>query len=166
MPKLGSLEYLLKAANLAKGGITGLSINGIIDLITPLKTGEFDSISGSYIVKDGIAQNIKVYSKGNALNLYLNGSYNVITSIADMKVYGTLSNNITNVFGRIKNASLNTLFKTIPLLNKNEISPELEAELNKIPNYNAGKNIFRIFAVDIDGDINGINYVKSFKWVK
>lgn len=166
MPKLGSLEYLLKAANLAKGGITGLSINGIIDLITPLKTGEFDSISGSYIIKDGIAQDINIYSKGNALNLYLTGSYNVVTSVADMIVFGTLSNNITNVFGRIKNASLNTLLNTIPLLNKNEISPELEAELSKIPNYNTGKNIFRIFAVDIDGDINGINYVKSFKWVK
>lgn len=166
MPKLGSLEYLLKAANLAKSGITGLSINGIIDLITPLKTGNFASISGSYIVEDGIAKDINVYSKGKDLNLYLNGSYNIVTSIADMKVYGTLSNNITTVFGRLKNASLNTLLNTIPLLNKNELSPELEAQIKKIPNYDVNNNIFRIFAVDIDGDINGINYVKSFKWVK
>lgn len=166
MPKLGSLEYLLKAANLAKGGLTGLSINGIIDLITPLKTGEFDSISGAYKVNDGVVENLEVFSKGKDLNLYLKGSYNVVTSIADMKVYGTLSNNITNVFGRLKNASLNTLLNTIPLLNKNELSPELEAEIQKIPNYTTNNNIFRIFAVDIDGDINGINYVKSFKWVR
>lgn len=166
MPKLGSLEYLLKAANLAKGGITGLSINGIIDLITPLKTGEFESISGSYIVDEGIARDINIYSKGKDLNLYLTGSYNIVNSIANMKVYGTLSNNITNVFGRLKNASLNTLLNTIPLLNKNELSPELEAEIRKIPNYTVNNNLFRIFAVDIDGDINGINYVKSFKWVK
>lgn len=33
MPKLGSLEYLLKAGNLITGGITGVSINGIIDQI-------------------------------------------------------------------------------------------------------------------------------------
>lgn len=166
MPKLGSLEYLLKAANLAKSGITGLSINSIIDIITPLKTGEFESISGSYKVKDGIAHDIEVYSNGKDLNLYLSGAYNVTNSIADMKVYGTLSNNITNVLGRLKNASLNTLLNLIPLLNKNELSPELEAELRKIPNYEINNNIFRIFAVDIDGDINGINYVKSFKWVK
>lgn len=166
MPKLGSLEYLLKAANLAKSGITGLSINSIIDIITPLKTGEFESISGSYEVKDGIAHDINVYSKGKDLNLFLTGSYNVTNSIADMEVYGTLSNNITNVLGRLKNASLNTLLNMIPLLNNNELSPELEAELRKIPNYETNNNIFRIFAVDIDGDINGINYVKSFKWVK
>lgn len=166
MPKLGSLEYLLKAANLAKSGLTGLSINSIIDIITPLKTGEFESISGSYELKDGIAHDINVYSKGKDLNLYLTGSYNVTNSNADMKVYGTLSNNITNVLGRLKNASLNTLLNMIPLLNKNEISPELEAQLKKIPNYEVYNNIFRIFAVDIDGDINGINYVKSFKWVK
>ena len=131
-----------------------------------MKTGEFESISGSYEVKDGIAHDINVYSKGKDLNLYLTGAYNVTNSNADMKVYGTLSNNITNVLGRIKNVSLNTLLNMIPLLNKNEISPELEAELKKIPNYEVYNNIFRIFAVDIDGDINGINYVKSFKWVK
>lgn len=107
-----------------------------------------------------------MYSNGKDLNLYLSGAYNVTNSIADMKVYGTLSNNITNVLGRLKNASLNTLLNLIPLLNKNELSPELEAELRKIPNYEINNNIFRIFAVDIDGDINGINYVKSFKWVK
>ena len=156
----------MKAANLAKGGITGLSINGIIDLITPSKTGEFESISGSYIVDEGIARDINIYSKGKDLNLYLTGSYNIVNSIANMKVYGTLSNNITNVFGRLKNASLNTLLNTIPLLNKNELSPELEAEIRKIPNYTVNNNLFRIFAVDIDGNINGINYVKSFKWVK
>lgn len=166
MPKLGSLEYLLKAANLAKSGFTSLSINSLIDLITPLKTGEFESISGDYEVKDGIVHDINVYSRGKDLNLYLAGSYNVTNSIADMEVYGTLSNNITNVLGRLKNVSLNTLLNRIPLLNKNELSPEMEAEIRKIPNYETNNNILRIFAVDIDGDINGINYVKSFKWVK
>ena len=166
MPKLGSLEYLLKASNLVSGGITGLSINGIIDLITPLKTGEFESISGNYNVNDGVAENINIYSKGKDLNIYVNGDYNIVTSIANMHVYGSISNNITTVFGKLKNASLNTLLKTIPLLNKNELSTELLSEVEKIPNYNNSNNIFKIFVADIDGDINGSKYVKSFKWVK
>ena len=167
MPKLGSLEYLLKASNLVSGGITGLSINGIIDLITPLKTGEFESISGDYTVADGIAKDIKIYSKGKDLNIYVTGDYNIVTSIANMHVYGSISNNITTVFGKLKNASLNTLLNTIPFLNKSEMSPEMLAEVEKIPNYsNNHNNIFKIFAAYIDGDINGSRYVKSFKWVK
>lgn len=165
MPKLGSLEYLLKAGNLIKGGITGLSINSIVDIITPLKTGEFESISGNMNFKDGVAQSINIYSSGKDLNMYLNGSYDFSTSLARMDVYGTLSNNITSVFGKVKNASLNTLLNTIPLMNKNELSPEIMAEINKIPNLDT-KNIYRIFNAEINGDIDGNDYVRTFKWIK
>ena len=165
MPKLGSLEYLLKAGNLLKGGITGLSINGIIDLITPLKTGEFESISGNMNFSDGVAQSINIYSNGKDLNMYLKGTYDFTTSIANMNVYGTLSNNMTSVFGKVKNVSLNTLLNTIPLMNKSELSPEIMSEINKIPNLDSQK-IYRIFNAEINGDINGNDYVRTFKWIK
>ena len=165
MPKLGSLEYLLKAGNLLKGGITGLSINSIIDLITPLKTGEFQSINGNINIKNGIAQSINIYSSGKDLNMYLHGTYNFSNSNADMNVYGTLSNNITSVFGKLKNASLNTLLNTIPGINRNELDPAIMAEINKIPNIN-NQNIYRVFQAEIFGNIDGTNYVRSFKWIK
>ena len=68
MPKLGSMEYLLNAANLVKGGITGLSLNGLIDLITPLRTGEFESIVGTLDFKNGKINNLQIYSQGKNLN--------------------------------------------------------------------------------------------------
>lgn len=166
MPKLGSLEYLLKAGNLLRGGFTGLSINSIIDLITPLKTGNFDSISGNINITDGIADKINIYSNGNDLNMYMTGTYNFVNSIADMEIYGSLSKNITTVFGKIKNASLNTLFNTIPGINDSTETLLLQTEIGKIPNIKNATDIYRIFMVDIDGDINGENYVRSFKWVK
>lgn len=166
MPKLGSLEYLLKAGNLIKGGFTGLSINSIIDLITPLKTGSFESISGEMNISNGIADKIEIFSNGDDLNMYMTGTYNLLTSIADMKIYGSLSKNITSVFGKIKNASLNTLFNTIPGINNSSEELLMQSDLNKIPDINNSTNIYRIFAVDINGDINGENYVRSFKWVK
>ena len=165
MPKLGSLEYLLKAGNLITGGITGLSINGIIDLITPLKTGNFESISGDIKVKDGIADGINVYSKGKDLNLYLTGSYNISTLVADMEVYGSLSKNFSTLLGRIGNASLNRLFNAIPGVNINEVNPQSTSNINKIPNFDKN-NVLRVFKADIFGDINGSNYVKSFRWIK
>lgn len=165
MPKLGSLEYLLKAGNLITGGITGLSINGIIDLITPLKTGNFESISGDIKVKNGIADSINVYSKGKDLNMYLTGSYNISTLVADMEVYGSLSKNFSTLLGRIGNASLNRLFNAIPGININEINPKSTSNIYKIPNFDKN-NTLRVFKAEIYGDINGSNYVKSFRWIK
>lgn len=166
MPKLGSLEYLLKAGNLLKGGFTGLSINSLIDLVTPLKTGDFDSISGDIHITDGIADEINIYSNGNDLNMYMTGNYNLTTSVADMKIYGSLSKNITTVFGKIKNASLNTLFNTIPGISNQTEKLLLQTEISKIPDIKNATDIYRIFAAEINGDINGSDYVKSFKWVK
>lgn len=165
MPKLGSLEYLLKAGNLITGGITGLSINGIIDLITPLKTGNFEKISGNIKVKDGIANDINVYSKGKDLNMYLTGNYNISTLVADMEIYGSLSKNFSTLLGKIGNSSLNRLFNTIPGININEINPTSTSKINKIPNFDKN-NVLRVFKAEIFGDINGSNYVKSFRWIK
>lgn len=166
MPKLGSLEYLLKAGNLFKGGLTGLSVNGIIDLVTPLKTGNFESISGDMEIKEGIANEVNIYSSGSDLNMYMTGSYNIATSIADMKLVGSLSKNITTVFGKLKNVSLNTLFNTIPGVNDNTEKLLLQSDISKIPNIKDATDIYRIFAVEVNGDINGTDYVRSFKWVK
>ena len=166
MPKLGSLEYLLKAGNLLRGGFMGLSINSIIDFITPLKTGEFNSISGDMKINNGIINPINIYSDGKDLNMYLTGSYNVVTSLADMRIFGSLSKNVTNVFGKIKNASLNTLLNTIPGINRLEEPSEFQADIEKIPNIQNSESISRFFNAEIYGDINGDNYVKSFRWIK
>jgi hypothetical protein len=165
MPKLGSLEYLLKAGNLITGGITGVSINGIIDLITPLKTGQFSSIRGDVHVKDGIADNINVYSSGKDLSMYMTGSYNLATLVADMEIYGALSKNFSTILGKIANASLNTLFNTIPGIKINDINPASTSNIRKIPNFDRD-NVLRVFKAEIYGDINGNNYVKSFRWIK
>lgn len=164
MPKLGSLEYLLKAGNLIRGGITGLSINGLIDLITPLKTGDFDRIFGDVKINNGLADN-HVYSSGKDLNMYMSGKYDIPTSIADMKLFGSISKHITSVSGKVKNASLNTLFNTIPGISDNKEKLLLQDDISRIPNIK-NADIFRIFTVDVNGDINGNNYIQSFRWVK
>ncbi len=165
MPKLGSLEYLLKAGNLITGGVTGVSINGIIDLITPLKTGEFESISGDIKVENGVADEINVYSSGKDLNMYLTGSYNLLNLVADMEIYGSLSADFSSLLGLIRNMSLNRLLNTIPGIKINEVNPKSTSNINKIPNFDKSK-VLRVFKAEIFGDINGTNYVKSFHWIR
>lgn len=167
MPKLGSLEYLLKSSNLVKSGITGLTLNGVIDLLTPLKTGQFENINGNFSINSGLADSIQIFSKGKDLSLFLTGTYNFTTQIADMEVFGRLSKRISNILGPVGNASLNTLFNTIPGLNLDETNKgEFVNKLNKIPGFELNDKTYRIFSAEIYGDINGENYVQSFKWIE
>lgn len=167
MPKLGSLEYLLKAANLVKSGVTGLTVNGLIDLLSPLKTGEFDNINGTFELDSGIANNVQIFSKGKDLSLFLTGTYNFQTLIADLEVFGRLAKKISNVLGPVGNTSMNTLFNAIPGLHLDDTNKgEFINKLNKIPGFELNDKDYRIFSVKIYGDINGDNYVQSFKWIE
>ncbi len=164
MPKLGSLEYLLKAGNLVKGGLTSLSINSVIDLLAPSKTGNFEDIFGSVRIKDGVARNIEITTKGEDLSLFIGGTYNFATSIADMEVLGLLSRKISTMFGPIGNMSINTLFNVIPGVDLTKDSPILE-RINKIPGIELSSKAYRKFIAEIKGNINGEDYVTSFKWI-
>lgn len=164
IPKLGSLEYLLRAGNLLKGGVTGISINSIIDIISPMKTGEFSSIYGIFSIKDGKTKDLEISSKGKNLSLFISGSYNFATSDADMQVFGLLSKKISTMFGPIGNVSINTLFNVIPGINLEKDSPILD-KINKIPALELSDKAYRKFVADIMGNINSDNYVKSFKWI-
>lgn len=167
MPKLGSMEYLLKAANLVKSGVTGLTINGIIELLSPLKTGHFDTINGTFTIDSGLANDVQIFSKGKDLSLFLTGTYNFSTLIADMKVYGRISKKISNVLGAVGNTSINTLFNAIPGVNLDETNnSEAMKNFSKIPGFEFDDKSYRIFSAEIYGDINGENYVQSFKWVE
>lgn len=167
MPKLGSLEYLLKAGNLLKSGITGLSINGIVDLITPLKTGNFSSIKGSIAIHDGVADKIQILSTGKDLSIFVTGDYNFSNYIAKMYVFGRLSKKISTVLGPVGNVSLNTLFSAIPGVNLNDPSnARILNDLNKIPMIELSNKAYRVFAVEVFGNINGEDYVQSFRWVE
>ena len=166
MPKLGSLEYLLRAANVVKSGITGFTINNIINLLIPIKTGEFSTIKGDIELHDGIANNIKIYSKGENLSLYITGEGNLITQYSKLNVYGRLSKKISTLLGPIGNTSINTLFNFIPGIKLNESESLIFKELNKIPGLEFSNDEYRFFHATIDGDVNSENYVQSFKWLE
>ena len=164
MPKLGSLEYLLKAGNLVKGGLTGISINSVIDIITPLKTGNFSDIIGDITIKDGVANDIEITTRGKDLSLFISGKYNFSNSNAEMEVLGLLSKKISTMFGPIGNVSLNTLFNVIPGVDLTKETKVLE-HINRIPGIELSDKAYRKFVAEIKGNINGDNYVTSFKWI-
>ncbi len=166
MPKLGSLEYLLRAGNLIKSGIFGLSLNNLIQVLTPYKTGEFEKISGNLQIEDAKIKNLEIYSKGKNLSLFLEGEYNILENFANIKIYGKLSQNISNALGKIGNASLNQFFNAISDITdiKSEKKKQNAEKLSKIPSIETENQTPRYFRVKVLGDINKENYIKSFNW--
>lgn len=167
MPKLGSLEYLLRASNIVKSGITGFTLNSILELLNLVKTGYFSSISGSCMIEDGVAKDIEIFSKGENLSLYIQGTYDITKTHAELEILGKLSKRISTIFGTLGNTSLNTFFKLIPGISMFDFGRENFIEdVEKIPSFTNGDYESRIFQAIIDGDINESGYVQSFKWVQ
>ncbi len=167
MPKLGSVEYLLKASSLFKSGITGVSINNFIDLIAPVKTGYFNSIRGLLLISHGKAKNVEIFSSGDNLSMYIKGTYDIPESFADLNVYGRLTKKADNILGPVGNMSFNSLLNLIPgfKLDRRDKTAIIK-ELNKIPGVEFNDMQYRIFNAKIHGNINSDKYVKYFKWIE
>jgi len=163
MPKLGSLEYLLRAGNILKNGFMGLSLNNLIQVLTPYKTGEFEKISGNLKISKGEIKNLEIISKGKNLSMYLSGEYKILENFADINIYGRLSQNISSALGAFGNASLKQFIGNFIYKKDSEREKELQEQLNKIPLVE-GSNQNEYFSAKVYGDINKDNYIKKFNW--
>ena len=119
---------------------------------------------GSKGIGYGIAEKFEITTRGKDLSLFISGTYNFATAVADMEVFGLLSKKISTMFGPIGNLSLNTLFNAIPGIDLSKDTVILE-KINKIPGIELSSKAYRRFIAEIKGNINGEEYVTSFKWI-
>ena len=162
MPKLGSLEYLLRAGNILRSGLFGLSLNNLIQILAPYKTGEFEKISGDISIKGGEVENINIYSQGKNLSMYLTGEYSIFDNFANVMIYGKLSQTISNALGSVGNASLSQVINSITKDEKNK--KQLQENFEKIPVLENENQNPKYFKAKIIGDINKDNYINNFSW--
>lgn len=166
MPKLGSLEYLIRAGNLYKSGVFGLTLNNVIDVLIPYKTGDFQAINGTLNIQNGIVEKLEIFTQGKNMSLYLSGSYNILNNFANIELLGRLSKKISTLLGPVGNASLNNVINFASGNKKFETDKnEIIKNINKIPLIEISNNDFRIFSAKILGDINKNNYIKAFNWL-
>lgn len=163
IPKLGSIEYLLRASTLLRSGLTSLSVNNFIELLKPFKTGTFSKISGCLYLKNGVLKDIAVFSQGENLSLYVTGDYDIAESESHAIVYGKLGKKTEGLLGPVGNLSASTLFALIP---RSDNVTEYEKEISKIPDIEYKNQDVRIFRATVDGDINIDKVSTSFKWIK
>ena len=101
------------------------------------------------------------------MSLYLTGNYSLLESFADIKIYGKLSQNISNALGALGNASISQFvdFITQGKKEKNEKDIELQKSLEKIPAIEVENPEPRYFKAKVLGDVNKDNYIKNFDWI-
>ena len=166
MPKLGSIEYLLRASNFLKSGIFGLTINNVIELLTPYKHGDFNRIKGDLKVGDAKIQDLKIYSQGDNLSTYTFGTYDIIGGVGDIEILGKLSKKISNILGPIGNASVVSILNVVTRNKMDEIvKTEMLKNVNKIPLMDLNNDDYRLFNAKIEGAATADNIVKSFTWL-
>ena len=167
MPRLGSIEYLLRAGNIVKSGITGFTLNSVLELLNLVKTGYFSNINGTCGIENGIAKDIEIFSQGENMSLYIHGNYDISQTNADFEILGKLSKRISTIFGAVGNTSLNTFFKLIPGISLLDFKQkDMVENVEKIPSFTNGSYESRVFQAIINGNINETSSVQSFKWVE
>ena len=166
MPKLGSIEYLLRASNFIKSGIFGLTLNNVIELLKPYRQGTFNKISGNLKIDSGMVKDLKIYSQGDELSTYTSGTYDIATGVGDIEILGKLSRKISNLLGPIGNASVVSVLNMVTKNKADELfKTQLLQNINKIPLMNLSNDDFRIFSVKMHGAISATDAVKSFTWL-
>jgi len=170
LTRLGSLEYLLLAANTLSTGLAGINLNSILNLIAPQNTGNFDILDGKLTVEKGVLSTDDVKTQGKNLSLYLSGKMDMLTNYSDMTILGRVSRRVSGLLGPLGSISINTFVEYIPGLGfipgtggRGLIS--MIPFLSRIPILGLGKGKYRRFVVEIQGDLYDPKSVKSFRWL-
>ena len=171
--RLGSLEYLLRASNILQSGIGGFNVNNIIDIVAPQKTGYFDHLDGKCEIKDGILTTDEITSSGQNLSLFISGNYDMLTNDSNIKVLGKLSKKVSGLLGPIGSVTINQFIDYVPGFGFLPGRSEEKGLLDSIPGLSRipilgldGKDKYRQFLVDINGNLYDKSSVKSFKWLE
>ncbi|MDD3012169.1 MAG: AsmA-like C-terminal region-containing protein [Candidatus Gastranaerophilales bacterium] len=170
LTRLGSLEYLLLAANTVTVGLAGINLNSILNLIVPQRTGYFEELDGKLTAEKGILSTDNVASKGKNLSLLLSGKINMLTNDSELTILGRVSKKVSGLLGPLGSLSINTFVEYLPGLGfipgaggKGLI--EMIPLISRIPILGLGQKKFRRFVVEIQGDLYDPKSVKSFRWL-
>ena len=173
MGNLGKLEYYLHAQNLIASKLFNINLNSLINAISPKNTGKFSYLKGDMTFKNGYAYISPITSSGPNMSLYIEGSYNLLNNLINIDLLGRISQEVHNAMGIVGDLSISKLLSTgntkfgttVSTIMQNYNAQTSNAQLNKIPSLTPSANNTREFAVKIQGNIENMSAVKSFKWL-
>ncbi|MDX2085459.1 MAG: AsmA-like C-terminal region-containing protein [Candidatus Melainabacteria bacterium] len=168
LPAIARVETLLTAANVLRGGLLGLNLNNLFRVMRPFDTNYFANLSGSFQLAEGVAYTSNTHSNGKNLDLDITGSSRVVDGVANMRVQGTMDQNVSGSLGKVGKFSLSSLLEHIPVLGslpgKRPGLLRYVPGVGYVPLLGGPAKRSNRFQVKIQGPLDDPASVKDFQW--
>lgn len=172
MGPLGQFEHFLYAQNLISQSIIKMTTISVIKAVRPQNTGLYTIAKGNIEINKGNAYLKPLTVEGPNMSLYITGKINVLNDLADIKIYGRISQQVEKVLGDLTNPMPQTIMSSssetsIGNLFYDEYNTKIPKSITEaIPKLNPETGLSsRLFTVDIQGAPESVKSVKSFKWI-
>jgi hypothetical protein len=172
LPDLNQIERLLTAANLIRGGVLGVNLNGLAKLLLPeARISEGVSlVSGSVQIAEGVAYTSNLMTTGENLSLLFDGGMRLRDGVASMRIEGQSVLDTKGVFGGLGQLSVQRFLRTLPVIG---FLPGgrpgligLLPGVGYVPGFGAPVSEQSKFAAQIEGPFDKSDSLKNFHWMR
>lgn len=165
MGTLGKFEYYLYAQNILYHGFLKTTLNRIADAITKDNTAQYKFSNGTIKFNNGYAFLEDIKTNGKDMSLYLTGKHNLITNLANINIYGRISDEISSKLGSFGDFSFSEFFDASSTKTPKNIEAVEQDILDNIPLLTQTNTNTKTFKVNIFGKPDAINSINSFYWI-
>lgn len=166
MGTLGKFEYYMNAKNLLYHGLLNATLNRIVDAVKPDNTAKYKTAEGSILLQNGYIIANEIRTCGQNMSLTLKGRYNMLSNLANIDIYGRISDGIKSKLGSFADVSISELVNGQPSKKNVTVMTVPSSVIDNIylwgRSNNAGTNTFK---VNIYGNMNSPSSINSFSWV-
>ena len=166
MGTLGKFEYYMNAQNLLYHGLLNATLNRIVDAVKPNNTAKYKMAKGSLFLQNGYIIAEEIRTCGQNMSLYIKGRYNMLSNLANIDIYGRISDEIKTKLGSFADVSLSELVNGQPSKKNVEVLAVPSDLIDNIYLWNRdNNNNTNAFRVNVYGNINYPSSINSFSWV-
>ena len=166
MGTLGKFEYYMNAQNLLYHGLLNATLNRIVDAVKPNNTSKYKLAKGSLFLQNGYLIAEEIRTCGQNMSLYMKGRYNMLSNLANIDIYGRISDEIKTKLGSFADVSISELVNGQPSKKEVNVSVVPSSLIDNIYLWNREDNYnTNAFRVNVYGNINYPSSINSFSWV-
>ena len=156
----------MNAQNLLYHGLLNATLNRIVDAVKPDNTARFKTAKGSIFLQNGYMIIEELRTCGQNMSLYMKGRYNMLLSLANIDIYGRISDEIKSKLGSFADVSISELVngkQSQKYVSTMPVQAELIENIHLWNNENNQNT--NTFKVNINGNVNYPSAINSFTWV-